>query len=271
MQTRKLQVLLLTGAAALSVALYFAPKKNISEAGPAAPLEVSLQEVINKYRSELSAPDKNRVEILEQVVQANSADSNAVLQLAQFWDSLNYDLPAAYYFEQAAGTGTHASNWQKAADRYLVSFGTEPDSMLVHLARDRAIHCYEQALAIDPGLLDAKANLGVCYAEDGKDPMKGITLLREVLQADPNHVKAHLNLGVLSVQSGQYEKAVERFKKVLILQPERKDVFLMLNQACLLSGDTAQALMYFDSLMQSNVGQALKEQAVLINKQIITN
>ena len=49
--------------------------------------------------------------------------------------------------------------------------------------------------------------------------MKGIMMLREVLQEDPDNVQAHLQLGLFSVQSGQYDKAVERFRKVLELDP----------------------------------------------------
>ena len=54
---------------------------------------------------------------------------------------------------------------------------------------------------------------------NGEDPMKGIMMLREVLKEDPDNVQAHLQLGLFSVQSGQYDKAVERFRKVLELDP----------------------------------------------------
>ena len=54
----------------------------------------------------------------------------------------------------------------------------------------------------------------------GTDPMRGIMMLREILQEDPNNVEAHWHLGVFSVQSGQYDKALERFRKVVELDPE---------------------------------------------------
>lgn len=55
---------------------------------------------------------------------------------------------------------------------------------------------------------------------NGDDPMKGIMLLREILQEDPNNVDAHWQLGLFSVQSGQYDKALERFRKVIELDPD---------------------------------------------------
>jgi Tfp pilus assembly protein PilF len=51
----------------------------------------------------------------------------------------------------------------------------------------------------------------------GQEPMRGIMMLRDILKEDPDNVEAHWQLGLFSVQSGQYDKAIERFKKVLEL------------------------------------------------------
>jgi len=51
----------------------------------------------------------------------------------------------------------------------------------------------------------------------GEDPMRGIMMLREVLQEEPDNVEAHWHLGLFSIQSGQYDKALGRFQKVLEL------------------------------------------------------
>ena len=40
--------------------------------------------------------------------------------------------------------------------------------------------------------------------------MQGIMMLREVLEEDPKNELALFNMGMLSIQSGQYDKAVER-------------------------------------------------------------
>ena len=59
----------------------------------------------------------------------------------------------------------------------------------------------------NPDNLDAKTNLGMAYMAT-ENPVKGVTLFREVLAADPRNEKALYNLGMLSIQSGQYDKAV---------------------------------------------------------------
>ena len=52
---------------------------------------------------------------------------------------------------------------------------------------------------------------------NGQDPMRGIMALRGILEDDPNNVEAHWHLGLFSIQSGQYDKALDRFKKVVEL------------------------------------------------------
>jgi uncharacterized protein HemY len=57
--------------------------------------------------------------------------------------------------------------------------------------------------------------------------MKGIGLLLEVVKQDPNNLKANLNLGMFSMKSGQFEKAVERFKTVIAQKPEVEPYFYL--------------------------------------------
>jgi tetratricopeptide (TPR) repeat protein len=74
----------------------------------------------------------------------------------------------------------------------------------------------DQVAAMDP----AKARTAEAVAlVQGQDPMRGIMMLREIVQEDPANAEAHWHLGLFSVQSGQYDKALERFKKVAELDP----------------------------------------------------
>lgn len=54
---------------------------------------------------------------------------------------------------------------------------------------------------------------------NGPNPMEGITMLREILAKDSMNVEANYWLGVFSVQSGQLDKAISRFNKVLSVNP----------------------------------------------------
>ena len=88
--------------------------------------------------------------------------------------------------------------------------------------------------------LDAKVEEAIQIIQNTKSgaPMRGITLLREVLAEKPDHVKANFWLGEFSVMSGQLDKAVLRYEKVLEVDPSHHvaviklyDVFLQLNES----------------------------------------
>lgn len=94
--------------------------------------------------------------------------------------------------------------------------------------------------------IDSKLNLAISYVQEGKDPMKGIMILREILEKDSNNIKAHFFLGVFSIQSGQWEKARQRFLKVLELDGSETEAYFYLAQANKSLGDTAKAIENFE-------------------------
>lgn len=51
--------------------------------------------------------------------------------------------------------------------------------------------------------------------QGGENPMQGIMMLRDILEEHPEKIEVHWHLAHFSVQSGQYEKAVERFEIVV--------------------------------------------------------
>jgi uncharacterized protein HemY len=57
--------------------------------------------------------------------------------------------------------------------------------------------------------------------------MQGIALLLGVVKQEPNNRAANLNLGLFSMKSGQYEKAIDRFKTVIAQKPEFESYFYL--------------------------------------------
>ena len=70
----------------------------------------------------------------------------------------------------------------------------------------------KEAAKVDPQRIKTAEAVALV---NGEEPMRGIMMLREILEEDPNNAEAHWHLGLFSVQSGQYDKALERFTKVL--------------------------------------------------------
>jgi tetratricopeptide (TPR) repeat protein len=71
--------------------------------------------------------------------------------------------------------------------------------------------------------LDFKVEQAIEMVQQTGMPMQGIALLREVLEEDPNHKEAIWQLGMFSVQSGQYDKAVERFESLIKIIGNEQD------------------------------------------------
>ena len=57
--------------------------------------------------------------------------------------------------------------------------------------------------------------------------MQGITMLMEVLKVDPQNESALFNMGMLSIQSGQYDKAVERLDTLVKINPSHTQAQLV--------------------------------------------
>ena len=53
--------------------------------------------------------------------------------------------------------------------------------------------------------------------------MQGVLKYKRVLELDSNNIEALYNLGMLSIQSNQLEKAKVRFEKLILLQPENQE------------------------------------------------
>lgn len=61
-----------------------------------------------------------------------------------------------------------------------------------------------------------------------ENPMSGIQMLRDILMNDPKDTEAIKNLGILSIQSGQFEKAEGRFKDLLAIDSADEEALFYL-------------------------------------------
>lgn len=110
----------------------------------------------------------------------------------------------------------------------------------------------------------------------GESPMEGILLLREVLEKDPENIEAHWHLGVFSVESRQFEKAIERFEKVCeldnSLEPKYKEAYFYLGNLYANLGEKEKAIKNFYQLLSLNPNDELKSETENLLKQLeLTN
>jgi len=80
----------------------------------------------------------------------------------------------------------------------------------------------------------------------GANPMEGILELKALSESDPPNVDAVIELGRFSIQSGQLDKAKERFVQAIDLAPDRAEPIVQLGMLELDGGNPAEALIHFE-------------------------
>lgn len=91
--------------------------------------------------------------------------------------------------------------------------------------------------------LDAIVDDAEAMMQSGQGPpMRPIQLLKDVLKVDPNHERALERLGFYSMQSGQWNKAVDRYHHLTQIRPEVEMYWLNKSRSLLQMGDTTAAL-----------------------------
>lgn len=231
MGPKKIQALLITGALILAVLLFIAPKisppnteSNVQPLGKAA---ISENATLDVY---LSLASKNLEPGLKQQFSRLSAthknDSASV-----FWDRLKRPDLASFYAEELARKENSARAWFKAGNRYYYAIQFSKDKTEIPVLYQCAMRCFSKGLKLDPADTDAKIMLASCYVEGSADPMEGISRLREVEKTDSNNVKLQLAFAFFSVKSGQFDKAIRRFNKVLAIDSSYIEAYLHLADA----------------------------------------
>ena len=143
-----------------------------------------------------------------------------------FMDLSKYDSSAVYAGEFS---DTHPATIHilRAGQAYFEAQTYAIDAKKGRMMGEKARFYFEKALGKDPNNLLVKTNLAMTYV-DTPTPMKGITLLREVIEQEPTFVPALFNLGILSIKSNQFGKGQERFTQILKLEPNNHKAALNL-------------------------------------------
>ena len=122
-----------------------------------------------------------------------------------------------------------------------------PEEASERIALAQAV--YQRIVEQDSSDLLAKTRLAMTLVTS-ENPMVGITMLREVLAQDPQYREAILNLGLLSIRSGQYDRAIERFQKLLSMDSLDYEAMLY-NAIALQEIDPDESKRYLELIAQS--------------------
>ncbi|HEY1008515.1 MAG TPA: tetratricopeptide repeat protein [Sphingobacteriaceae bacterium] len=190
---------------------------------------VTLQTVSDAAKQSLAVNLAEDITRLEEEVKQTSGAEKVKLQktLAQKWDDVNQPAPGAFYYMEVSKAEGGFKNWLKTGDLFTEAYQNSTDSLAQPVFIHNATDAYKKAVELDPKNLDAKAGLGIAYVNGSANPMEGIQLLLEVVKQEPKHIKANMNLGLFSIKSGQFDKAVDRFKTVTQAEPNPEAWFYL--------------------------------------------
>jgi tetratricopeptide (TPR) repeat protein len=255
----KTRILLVIGSAIVIWLIFLLPKvvvdneavlqENTNESTPQSPevhtqVPPEIQEEIHRLRDQMG-------ERLPKEKNAIFADSLANL----YGEAGKFD-SAAWFAEEASKFFNTAESWIKAGDHYYQAYSFALDQARQNQLAEKAREFFKKVLDANPKNLEVKTKLAMTYLSDS--PMQGVLMLREVLTEDPKNELALLNMGMLSIQSGQYERAVERLEELIKINPNHAQGHLLLGIALMNTGQKERARQQFENVKQMDKDPAVQ-------------
>ncbi|MFD0766374.1 tetratricopeptide repeat protein [Mucilaginibacter lutimaris] len=241
--------------------LYSLPVKGLSQtkeatrgqaAAGAAPMvkanaNINVATVSASAKVNIDASVAQQITTLENKLKTASDADKATLQrqIAKLWDSVAQPAPAAFYYLDIAKQSNAMADWLDAGKDFNAAYKLSQDTSAQGTYIVNAVDAFKNATKLQPASLEAKTGLGVAYVNGGAMPMQGIALLLDVVKQDPKNHDALLNLGMFAMKSGQYEKAVDRFK-TLIAQKEELEPYFYLAESYKQLGKKKEAIAAYE-------------------------
>ena len=241
--------------AALFLFLYFGldtkPRdKKRAEKSRALQMEVTgIQNLLAEARQALNEEQIALVDqVTEDVRNASSKEDkiSTYKALSSAWFSLGRKDISGFYAEEVAKRDSTAEAWSIAGTTYTLAVQGTEDEKVIEWSGKRAVTAFEQAISLDPENTDHKINLALTYVENplSAQPMKGIMMLRDLNQNEPENVKVINQLARLAIRTNQFDRAIERLTKALTIDPNNKTSNCLIAQAYGAIGNTAEAEKY---------------------------
>jgi len=217
--------------------------------GPGTVKAASFDSILTASRLQIPEIVADSVKTIENELTAirdTSRMAALFIQLSKVWEHGKQPLVAAYYGAKAAKLDNSEKKLTFAGQFFLQLMENEGAGPVQAWEAGEAVSCLEQSLKIDPDNEETKLALATGYIEGTGEPMRGVQILLAITREKPDDIPANMLLGRMSVQSGQFDKAVGRFETVLKQEPENKEALYFMAQAWEGKGDKKKAIEYLE-------------------------
>jgi tetratricopeptide (TPR) repeat protein len=162
------------------------------------------------------------------------------VQLAKVFEKAKKYDSAGFWYESAMRYNPSMHLEFEAGSSYFegLPFIASPSKLDAGAAKVRKL--LEAVPKTDKRYAEAQARAALTWV-NSPQPMKGILRLRELAEANPENSFIAGQLGLLSYQSGQYEKAIDRFRKVLSLEKGNVNAWFYLSSSLFQTGRKEEA------------------------------
>lgn len=240
------QLILVLGAVALVVVLFQLPRSVVENE--------QLQEVTESVSHSMEIPQEVETQINELrrlINEEGNVDKKANFAHSLARRYLDYGL-----VDSAARVAEEIERWQnvpseQVADIYFTAYerSSGPEQAKKYAANARAV--LQELLEKDPTNLFLKNRLAMTLVVS-ENPMAGIGMLREILAQDETNRQAILNLGLLAIQSGQFERAKERFENLVSMDAGDHEAKLYLAVSLMEINQQSQARLLLEEILATS-------------------
>jgi len=175
---------------------------------------------------------------------------------AIFADSLNtlyreagqFD-SAAWFAEKSASFFNTMDSYRKTGNSYYEAYTFAMDAEKQGNMAEKTREYLSKVVASNPSDLDARNKIAMTYMSSST-PMEGIQLLRKILEEAPENEGALFNMGMLAIQSGQHDRAIDWLTKLIKVNEDHLQGQLLLGVAYQNKGDKENAKKQFEKVKE---------------------
>lgn len=223
-------------------------------------------QVLDGMAESLSLPDVVAA-YLNPERQLNMADTGLLTNAILFCAKNQFLVPAAYLELRKSSLVQNEIGFTNATEALYKAAVMSQDSLLRSFLMKEVSEVSSLALNENKQNLNANLYRGLAMADEQATIMQGVPHLLEVIKLDPNHLLANYTLGLLGIESGQYDKALLRFEKLISLQPSNLEYFLQAARTAKLAGEIEKSEGYYQQAISLTNDEKVKKQIEELKKQ----
>ncbi len=275
MQLNKLHIIIIFTLLSLAGVLIYVnfrtPEEEIKDTAPlsqnATRVEFNYDDYAKSCKDSLPILIKFKIDSLEKMITKDSNNYQAVLNISRLWDSVGFQIISAHYLNNIANRLGDERSWMSAGLKYYNIARMSDDTSRQMYAQKQGIKAFEKVVSLNAKNIDAKNALAICLVQNDLDVMRGVQILKDVVNIDSNNIEANLTLGMLSERSGQLDKAKLRFEKLVQCQPLNPEYYFYLGEIYAKLEMKTEAVKTFETCITLLPDESAKKEV----KQIIEN